>query len=348
MPRPSFLGPTGLALAACVAIAASAAAKAPPRSKAQAVPARSLLEVQILSIDTPHSNIEFTVPWMALARVRGTFSDFSGCVAFDSTDLTRSTVTVIVRTASISTHNDLRDHDLKGAGFFDAEKFPTAVLTSRSIEKTATGYLMHASLTLKDVTRDLDVPFVFLGRNDGLDHEAMRLGFEGRATLKRTDYGVVGPANFNRLLEAGERMIGENVELDLSVSTLQPNLDKSRARAADSLLARIDSLGLSTVAEEYRGMRSGGAIDSLRPVREGALNELGYHLLQRGRSADAIRWFELEAETYPRSAFAQVGLGQAYATAGDRDRSIASCEKALQLRPDAVRAIEMLRHLRPA
>jgi len=77
------------------------------------------------------------------------------------------------------------------------------------------------------------------------------------------------------------------------------------------------------------------------------INAMGYHLLRKDRPQDALAMFRLEAEAYGGSAFAQVGLGQTYATLGERDLAIASCEKALALNPSATRATEILRRIRP-
>src|SRR5215468_696813 len=157
-------------------------------------PARSLLEgVELYSVDAPHSQVSFIVPWMGISKVRGSFQDFLGSIAFDSLDLTRSSFTVIIQAKSINTGFEMRDKDLRGNEFFAVDTFPTIVFTSQEVAKTGDGYLLRGPLTIHGVTKEIEIPFVFNGHiKDAAGDD--RIGFEGHLTLKRKDYGIVGPA----------------------------------------------------------------------------------------------------------------------------------------------------------
>jgi tetratricopeptide (TPR) repeat protein len=77
------------------------------------------------------------------------------------------------------------------------------------------------------------------------------------------------------------------------------------------------------------------------------LNEIGYALLGRRQTAQAVAAFALNVEQFPRSANAHDGLGEAYAAAGDTARAIVSYQKSLELDPanaNASRKLEALRH----
>jgi len=54
------------------------------------------------NLDTVHSGINFTVRHMVVSKVRGRFAKFSGSVALDEGDLTRSVVDAELRRRSIS------------------------------------------------------------------------------------------------------------------------------------------------------------------------------------------------------------------------------------------------------
>ena len=58
---------------------------------------------------------------MMIARVNGTFRDFSADLAFDPEDLTTADVNFTVNVASIDSRNEDRDNHLKSADFFDVE-----------------------------------------------------------------------------------------------------------------------------------------------------------------------------------------------------------------------------------
>jgi len=64
---------------------------------------------------------------------------------------------------------------------------------------------------------------------------------------------------------------------------------------------------------------------------EAVMNLTGYNVLGTGRTADAIRLFELNAAAYPASANACDSLGDAYLAAGDRARALEMSRRAAQL-----------------
>lgn len=79
---------------------------------------------------------------------------------------------------------------------------------------------------------------------------------------------------------------------------------------------------------------------------EGVLNEVGYGLLRRGNTAEAIAAFALNVEAFPRSANTHDSLGEAYAAAGDTGHAIASYEESLRLNPRNANATKKLEELR--
>jgi len=326
----------------CFATAAPAARK--PKAPA-APPPKSLLEgIGLYNIDAPHSSIDFVVPWMGISKVRGTFGDIRGTIAFDSTDLTRSSVTVVIRTATITTHFERRDKDLKGPDFFDVEKFPTLSFSSREIVKSGEGYRVLGPLTIHGVTHEIEIPMTFNGhiKDAGGDD---RVGFEGAVTIQRKDYGIVGPPRFNLLLEKG-LVIGEDVEIPLAVEGWKAApRDTMREPVPDSLYRAILARGVPAVAKQYREARA-QMPDSLMRVDEGALNAVGYQLLSQGRTADAIALFGVETESFPAAPFGYAGLGQAHATAGNREQAAQALEKAISIEPSATRAREILKRVR--
>lgn len=307
--------------------------------------AKSLLDVRLFQLDSAHSSIEFAVPWMGLTKVRGTFTDIRGSIGLDTTDVTRSSITIVIQMPSITTFNAQRDKDLKGKTFFDVATHPTAAFTSGSIERAGDGYLMHGALTIRGVTRDVDVPFTYLGEVVDSGGTGHRLGFEGRLVIERRDYGVIGSDDLNKFTEFGQRMIGDKVDLLLSIQgwMFTPS---TLGGAGDSLYREIVKNGMGEVAKSYRKARA-ATPDSLMAVNENVINTMGYHLLRKDRPQDALAMFQLELEAYTDSPFAHVGLAQTYATLGERDLAIASCEKALALNPAATRASEILRRIKP-
>jgi polyisoprenoid-binding protein YceI len=338
----------GVLLLVALATGAQAAAKpAKSATKQAAKPAPTpLLDVRLFQLDSAHSSIEFAVQWMGLTKVRGTFTDIRGTIGFDANDLTRSSVTISIQMPSITTFNERRDKDIRGKSFFDVATYPTASFTSRSIEKAGDAWVMRGPLTIRDVTRDVEIPFTFLGEVVDSGGTGHRLGFEGHLAIQRMDYGVKGTDDLNKLTQVGQRMIGDQVDLAISLQGWMFTPDKLKG-TEDSLYREIVAKGVPELAKNYRKLRA-VTPDSLMALDEATMNSMGYQMLLKDRAQDALALFQLELEAYGETAYAHTGMGQAYAALGERDLAISNCEKALSLNPGATRATEILRRLKPA
>ncbi len=86
--------------------------------------------------------------------------------------------------------------------------------------------------------------------------------------------------------------------------------------------------------------------DSARyDVSESAINQLGYFLLRRQRTPDAVEVFRLNTDAFPRSANAYDSLGEALLAAGDTVQGVASYRRSLELNPGNTNAAEVLRRV---
>jgi polyisoprenoid-binding protein YceI len=110
---------------------------------------------QIFSIDAGHSYVGFSIKYMGFAKVRGRFADFSGAIRCVAGDATKTSATVIIKTASLDTDHDFRDKDLTSANWFDAEKFPVIKFQTKRVENSASSTEVIGDLTIKDVTKEV-------------------------------------------------------------------------------------------------------------------------------------------------------------------------------------------------
>ena len=78
---------------------------------------------------------------------------------------------------------------------------------------------------------------------------------------------------------------------------------------------------------------------------EGQVNTLGYRLLSRGQTEDAIEIFKLNAKMYPNSSNVYDSLGDAYLKAGKNDLAFQNYAQSLKLNPANANAVEMLKRL---
>lgn len=90
--------------------------------------------------------------------------------------------------------------------------------------------------------------------------------------------------------------------------------------------ARSDSAIVAT----YWALRAAHPADYVYDFAEPVLNRLGYRLLREGRTAAAVRVFELNVSLFPRSFNAYDSLGEAQLRAGDRAAAIVSLRRAIE------------------
>ncbi|MFF4169229.1 YceI family protein [Streptomyces sp. NPDC001744] len=169
------------------------------------------------TIDPAHSSIGFTVRHAMVTNVRGTFAEHEGALRLDGTDPGSSTASIDVRIASVDTGIADRDNHLRGADFFDAERFPLMTFRSTKAEQLGgDAYRITGDLTIKDVTRPLSVDLEFNGSaTDVYGNE--RVGFEGSAEILRSEWGLT----WNAALETGGVMVSDKVRLTFDISAIK-------------------------------------------------------------------------------------------------------------------------------
>ena len=169
-------------------------------------------------LDPAHSRLGFVARHAMVTKVRGQFPDFSGTLHLDEEDPSRSTAEVTVQMGSVETGQPQRDDHLRTSDFFDVEQFPTMSFRSTGAERTGEDrYALTGDLTIKGVTRPVTLDLEYTGVvRDPFGND--RVGFEGRATINRKDWGLV----WNVALEAGGWLVSEKITLELDVAAVRP------------------------------------------------------------------------------------------------------------------------------
>ena len=302
----------------------------------------------IYSFDRSHSRVEFSVRFIGLTDVKGTFNMARGTLVYDDNDVARSSITVVIETESIDTNNDFRDRDLK-TNFFHVERYPYIVFQSSRIEESPDGFIAHGSLDMHGVTKQVSIPFVQLHRPQKGIWNMTRVGFTGNLKLNRKDYGVVGDAQWNVPFDLDRRAIGDEVSIQLIVQALRVDWrdrgyrSDPRQSIGEILESTIAEEGIEAAVATYNELRANRADDINFDRSE--LQLLGRRLLQEEHVRKAIAIHELNAAAYPTAAATHANLGRAYAAAGNVAEAKAAYETALELNPVQSEALEMLRRL---
>jgi polyisoprenoid-binding protein YceI len=162
-------------------------------------------------VDPAHSSINFSIEHMVINTVHGRFNQFQGSIVVDPQNgNTLKQAGATIQATSIDTGISRRDDDLRGAHFFDVAKYPTITFESTAVKKKGSDQVLVGNFTMHGVTREISLPFKLKGPINAMG--STRLGFEATTKLNRKDYGLT----YNKVLEAGGLMIGEEVAIQLN------------------------------------------------------------------------------------------------------------------------------------
>lgn len=178
------------------------------------ISAGQLSTVRQYPIDANHSTIGFSVSIMdGLSKVDGKFTDFAITLNNDEQEITKSSVIVVIKSASINTGIAARDNHLRSPDFFDVERFPEITFQSKRIEKKGKQLFALGTFTMHGVSKEITLPFQITGVSKDHASKKMNLGYSAHIVLNRRDYGV------NWTHPKVPNFVGDNVEIEINLIT---------------------------------------------------------------------------------------------------------------------------------
>ena len=168
------------------------------------------------AVDRSHSSVGFTVKHMVVSKVKGFFNDYTVDIVYDDKDITKSSVEVSIKTASIDTREAKRDDHLRSPDFFDAAKFPEIIFKSKRIEKSGEGFVAVGDFSMRGVTKEIKLPFTFAGVVTD-PYGNTRLGLSAATKLNRQDYGV----SWSKALDNGGLVVSDDVEVSIEIEAIK-------------------------------------------------------------------------------------------------------------------------------
>jgi polyisoprenoid-binding protein YceI len=178
-------------------------------------PALAVAEPVTYKVDADHSGVSFTIRHF-VSNTPGRFKDFDGTIKYDKAAPATSSVEFTIQAASIDTANNDRDEHLRGADFFDVQKFPTLTFVSTGVTPRDADTLdVTGDLTMHGVTKRITIPVEVLGSVKTPNGE--KAGFETTFTVNRKDYGII----WNRVLDSST-VLGEDVKITVNIEANGP------------------------------------------------------------------------------------------------------------------------------
>jgi polyisoprenoid-binding protein YceI len=169
-------------------------------------------ETSVYRFDPPHTQILFSADHQKFSHPVGRLKVKDGWFQFDDKDFTTARVDVEIDMKSADIGDDKWSETIRGGQLLDADKYPTARYTSKSVEKKGdrTG-VIHGDLTLHGVTRPVDIEFTLNRVANDPYRFKQKAGFSATATIRRADFGITRYTD----------VIGENIELRFEIEGLR-------------------------------------------------------------------------------------------------------------------------------
>lgn len=168
--------------------------------------------IEKYTIDRSHTNVLFSVKHMVISTVQGRFNEFEGVITYDENDIMKFSAEGKINVNSIDTNHERRDNDLRSDGFFDVEKYPEIQFKTNRVEKRDDGYVAIGNLTIKDVTKEVEIPFEILGKI-ATRRGGYKIGLHATLEINRKDFNIT----WHRTLDGGGLVVSDKVKIELNV-----------------------------------------------------------------------------------------------------------------------------------
>ncbi|MEN5362022.1 YceI family protein [Brevundimonas intermedia] len=142
-------------------------------------------------LESSHGKITWSVNHFGLSTYTGQFVNVKAELKLDPANPSASTLTATIPLTDVAPNDDRLKAHLQTADFFDTANHPTATFVSRSVtvdSDDANEATVVGDLTLRGVTKPVTIEVEFNGA--GTVMGAYKSGFDGEATIKRSDFGI--------------------------------------------------------------------------------------------------------------------------------------------------------------
>ena len=164
----------------------------------------------IWQVDPYHTQVEFSAKHLGMMTVRGYFAEVAATGDIHPDRPEASSVQATISTASIRTHNDARDNDLRSSNFLEIDKYPVMTFASTSIEPAgADTYKLTGDLTIKGNTHPVTLDLHKYGEfNDPM--MGHRIAYGATTAINRREFGLT----MNVMLD-GRFVVSEEIQISI-------------------------------------------------------------------------------------------------------------------------------------
>ena len=183
--------------------------------------------------DPMHTQVEFSAKHLGMMTVRGHFAELTASGDLYPDQPGRSSVTVTINTASIRTHNEQRDKDLRSSNFLEIDRYPTMTFKSTKIEAAGQDrYKLTGDLTIKGTTKPVTLNVVKYGEfND--PQMGHRIGYAAETQINRKDFNM----KFDAMLD-GKFIVSNEIVINIEGEIVEAQEAAAAAASGSSDTAK--------------------------------------------------------------------------------------------------------------
>ncbi len=142
-------------------------------------------------LDSRHTSVLFKINHLGFTDYVGRFNKMDAQLEFDPKQLHSAKLSAVIDIASIDVNNPDLEETLRGASWFEAEKYPQAVFTTTSVQPINENSAdFSGDLSLHGVTRPFVLHVTFNGGGTDLLTGSYTLGFTASGQLSRSEFGI--------------------------------------------------------------------------------------------------------------------------------------------------------------
>ena len=299
----------------------------------------------LYTLDKQHSLLDFTARHIGFGRVRGTFKQYRAAAFLVPEDIEQTTFTATIEVHSIDTGAEGRDGILKNE-FFDAENHPYILFQSTRLEKRDDGFLVTGSLTMRDVTKEVQIPVrvITLDGQDQWQHK--RIVLEGELRVNRKEFNLIYDNDF------WDAIVDDEIRIDISFGARHYNALNTIFPWRDNAIGTVIRKTTAEAGFEAARQRVRDLWENRRKEYTFSFYRAGIAFAQEGEFEEAIGVFNLALEIHKASDDPQyisdlyAYRGQVFMMAGRADKAEESLNTALAHDAHNPVALELMRHVR--
>lgn len=157
-------------------------------------------------LDPKHTAVLFKVNHMGFSKFVGRFEKVEASLDFDAEHIEKSQLQAIINMSSVNVNNEKFAATLSGAEWFNAEKYPQAIFTSKGAQhKDDNLVVFQGELNFLGVSKPVNVAVQFNGGANNLFSGRYTIGFEAHSQFKRSEFG----------LDKHLAVVGDDIEIEV-------------------------------------------------------------------------------------------------------------------------------------